>query len=115
VKPTYYTFSCSFGTGNNFLLTVPGDSTVLDPEKALAIPLQGKFLKGDNPAMFVSGFTMAIDDNPDYQSYMTKEANAAAANERPLSNQAMVNVNVNPQGGAFGTRFFKLKSISTKH
>jgi hypothetical protein len=46
---------------------------------------------------------------------MTKEANAAAANERPLSNQAMVNVNVNPQGGAFGTRFFKLKSISTKH
>jgi len=114
VKPTYYTFSCSFGTGNEFLLTVPGDPTILDPEKALAIPLHSKFLQGDNPAMFVNGFTMAIDDNPDYQSYMTKEADAAAANERPLSNQAMLNVNVNPQGGAFSTRFFKLKSISTK-
>ena len=64
--------------------------------------------------MFVNGFTMAIDDNPDYQSYLTKSADAAAANERPLSNQAMLNVNVNPQGGASTTRFFKLKSISTK-
>jgi hypothetical protein len=114
VKPTYYTFSCMFGAGNNFLLTVPGDSTILDPEKALAIPLQSKFLKGDNPAMFVNGFTMAIDDNPDYQSYMTKEANAAAANERPLSNQAILNVAVNPKGGLFGTRFLQLKSISVK-
>ena len=114
VKPTYYTFTCMFGTGNNFLLTVPGDSTVLDPEKALAIPLQSKFLKGDNPAMFVNGFSMAIDDNPDYQSYMTKEADAAAANKRPLSNLATLNVDVNPQGGSFSTRFFKLKSISTR-
>ncbi|HUB62824.1 MAG TPA: hypothetical protein VL978_19055 [Puia sp.] len=114
VKPTYYTFSCSFGASNNFLLTVPGDSTVLDPEKALAIPLQSKFLHGDNPAMFVNGFTMAIDDEPDYQTYMTKEADVEAANVRPLSNQAMLNVNVNPQGGAFTTRFFKLQSISAK-
>ena len=64
--------------------------------------------------MFVNGFTMAIDDNPDYQSYMTKQADAAAANQRPLSNQAMLNVGVNPQGGVWSTRFFKLKAISMK-
>jgi hypothetical protein len=114
VQPTYYTFSCMFGNNNNFSLTVPGDSTVLDPEKALAIPLQSKFLKGNNPAMFVSGFTMAIDANGDYQSFMTKEADAAAANQRPLSDQAILNVDVNPQGGASSTRFFQRKSISPK-
>jgi hypothetical protein len=115
VKPTYYTFSCNFGSSHNFLLTVPGDSTVLDPEKALTILLQGKFLQGQNPAMFVNGFIMGVDDNPDYQSYMTKESNAAAANQRPLSSQAMLSVNVNPQGGSFSTKFFEHKAFSTKH
>lgn len=59
--------------------------------------------------------TLALNnDNLDYQSYMTKEANVAAANQRPLSNQAMLNVNVNPQGGSFSTRLFKLRSITAK-
>ena len=115
LKPTYYTFSCMFGSGNDFLLTVPGDSTILDPEKELAVPLQSKFLKGNSPEMFVNGFTMVADENTDYQSYMTKAANAAASAKRPLSNQSVLNVDVNPQGGVWSTRFFQMpKSIATR-
>ena len=114
VKPTYYTFYCMFNTGNNFFLTVPADSTVLDPEKALVVPLQSKMLKGENPQMFVEGFTMVIDDNPDYQSYMTKAADAAAASQLPLSNQATLAVDINPQGGPFTTKFFQQRAISVK-
>lgn len=115
LKPTYYTFSCMFGSNNNFLLTVPGDSTILDPEKELAVPLQSKFLKGNSPEMFVNGFTMVVDENTNYQSYMTKAADATASAKRPLSNQSVLNVAVNPQGGAWSTRFFQLpKSIPTR-
>ena len=106
VKPTFYTFSASFNIGE-FLLTAPGDSTVLDPEVLLARLQKGKLLKGANPAMFINGFLMTIDDDPNYQSYMTKQGDVTAANKRPMSNQKTLSVGLGYQGGPAVTKFFQ--------
>ena len=113
-KPTYYTFSSMFGGANNFLLTVPADSTVLHPRVALKVLLQGKLLKGLGSLMFVNGFTFAIDDDPNYQSYMTKEADATRANKRPLSNQKTLAVGVGGLGGAETRYFFQQPAIPSR-
>lgn len=113
-KPTSYSFSGSFGIGHNFLLTVPGDSTVLDPEIMLARLVQGKLLKGIGPAMFINGFIMVIDDDPNYQSYMIKQGDVTAANKRPMSNQKTLSVGLGYQGGAEVTKFFQRISTSKR-
>jgi hypothetical protein len=74
---------------------VPGDSTVLDPEKALAIPMQSKFLKGDNPAMFVNGFSMAIDDLNQaiehiFSGFLVRRADRISSQLRVILPRAMV-------------------------
>lgn len=113
-KPTYYTFSSSFGSGHNFLITASGDSTALDPEKILAMLVQGKLLKGQNPAMFINGFTFVMDAEPNYQNYMQKQADMSMAYTRPLSNQVTLGVGLGGQGGAETTRFFNLSSIPSR-
>lgn len=113
-KPTFYTFSASFGAGHNFLLTVPGDSTVLDPEIILARLVQCKSLKGIGPAMFINGFIMTIDDDPNYQSYMTKQGDVTAANKRPMSNQKTLSAALGYQGGAEVTKFFQRIATSKR-
>jgi len=114
VKPTFYTFSASFGSGHNFQLTVPGDSTVLDPEIMLARLVQSKLLKGISPAMFINGFIMTIDDDPNYQSYMTKQGDVTAANRRPMSNQKTLSVGLGYQGGSEVTKFFQRIATSRR-
>lgn len=110
-KPTFYTFSASFGAGNNFLLTAPGDSTLLDPEIVLARLVKSKSLKGIGPAMFINGFTMTIDDDTNYQTYMLKQGNVTAANKRPMSNQKTLTVGLGYQGGPEVTRYFQQSAI----
>ena len=109
-KPTFYTLSTSFNIGE-FLLTAPADTTVLDPERMLVQFEQGKLLKGAYPSMFINGFTMNIDDNPNYQSYMVKEGDVTAANKRPMSNQSVLAVALGYQGGPFTTKFFQRNAI----
>ena len=106
VKPTFYMLSTSFNVGE-FLLTAPGDSTSLDPEIMLVRLQQGKLLKGSNPAMFINGFILTIDDEPNYQPYMTKQGDVTAANKRPMSNQNSLSVGLGYQGGAATTKFFR--------
>ncbi len=115
-KPTYYTFSSSFGTGgaDNFLLTVPGDSTVLNPKKALMVSLQGKLLKGVGPAMFINGFTFIMDDDPTYKTFLNKQADVVLANKRPLSNQVRLAVGLGGLGGPQTENFLKLSSMAPR-
>jgi|GEM_PF-3530199 len=109
-KPTFYTLSTSFNIGE-FLLTASGDSTALDPERMLVRLEQGKLLKGATPPMFINGFTMNIDDDPNYQSYMIKEGDVTAANKRPMSNQSVLSVGLGYQGGSFTTKFFQRNAM----
>jgi hypothetical protein len=109
-KPTFYTLSTSFNIGE-FLLTASADTTVLDPERMLVRLEQGKLLKGASAPMFINGFTMNIDDNPDYQSYMIKEGDVTAANKRPMSNQSVLAVALGYQGGTFTTKFFQRSTM----
>ncbi|HVU93594.1 MAG TPA: hypothetical protein VHE34_00140 [Puia sp.] len=114
VKPTFYLFSSSFNIGE-FHLIASGDSTILDPEIVLARLVQGKLLKGGaSPAMFINGFNMAVDDNPDYQSYMIQQGDVAAANRRPMSNQKTLAVGLGYQGGPAVTKFFKEHAMTKR-
>ena len=79
----------------------------MDPEVLLARLQKGKLLKGANPAMFINGFLMTIDDDPNYQSYMTKQGDVTAANKRPMSNQKTLSVGLGYQGGPAVTKFFQ--------
>ena len=114
VKPTYYTFSSQFGAGHNFLITASGDSTILDPEKTLVMLMQGKLLKGQNPAMFINGFIITLDQQPNYQTYMTTQADASKAYTRPLSDQATLAVALDLNGGSESTKFSRMLSMPSR-
>jgi hypothetical protein len=114
VKPTYYTLATQFGTGSNFNITASGDSTALDPEKTIVMLIQGKLLNGQNPAMYINGFIMVLDQQPDYQTYMTTQADASKAYTRPLSNQVSLGVGLGGGGGAFTTKFSRQLSIPSR-
>lgn len=109
-KPTFYTLSTSFNIGE-FLVTASGDSTVLYPKRMLVQLEQGKLLKGATARMFINGFTMNIDDDPNYQSYMIKEGDVTAANKRPMSNQSILSVGLGYKGGPFTRRFFRRSAM----
>jgi hypothetical protein len=113
-KPTFYTFAAQFGGGNNFDLTVPGDSTAIDPERTLAILVKGKLLQGLSPAMFINGFVFTVDDEPNYQNYFRKQADATAALKRPQSNQNSLTVALGNAGGAEVTKFFQRMATSKR-
>jgi len=107
MKPTFYTFSASFGGGNGWHLNVPADSTAINPERTLAMLVKGKLLQGISPAMFINGFTFTFDDQPGYQNYFTKQADVAAALKRPVSNQNSLIVALGNAGGSETTKFFR--------
>jgi hypothetical protein len=115
VKPTYYMLATQFGTGSNFNITASGDSTALDPEKTIVMLIQGKLLNGQNPAMYINGFIMALDQQPDYQTYMTTQADASKAYTRPLSNQVSLAVGLGGGGGAFTTKFSRQLSMPSRN
>jgi hypothetical protein len=116
VKPTYYTLYTQFGNGSSgFSITASGDSTTLDPEKTLVMLTRGKLLTGQNPAMFINGFLMVLDQQPNYQTYMTTQADASKAYALPLSNEASLGVGLGGNGGAFSTKFSRKLSMPSRN
>jgi hypothetical protein len=115
IKPTYYMVATQFGTGSNFNITASGDSTNLDPERTIVMLIKGKLLQGQNPAMFINGFVMVLDQQPNYQTYMTTQAGASKAYARPLSNQVSLSVGLNQNGGQWTTKFSRMLSMPSRN